>query len=237
MRHTFNLLLILLVTEITYGQTTQELEVRGYGRIKSQPDLGVISASVTTIQKDFGTTVSVLTSDTEKLLTHLEKVGFKRNEIKTTDFQVNENTIYRHGSSYDSGFVGSQSLRIEFENTKENIAKLIESFTKSPVEAQFSFNFTVSDNLRDKIQDDLIKKAITDARQKAKLIADASDQEIVKIKKIRYGTFSVDDFNGYYEDDLKITVPSTEQPPLRSLGFDIEELTFKDYVVIVYEIK
>lgn len=237
MRHTFGTLLLILVAATTYGQTTQELEVRGYGRLKSQPDLGVISASVTTIQKDFGTTVSVLTSDTENLLKHLEKVGFKRNEIKTTDFQVNENTVYRHGSSYDSGFVGSQSLRIEFENTKENIAKLIDSFTKSPVDAQFSFNFTVSDNLREKIQDELIKKAITDAKQKGKLIADASNQQIVKIKKIKYGTFSVDNFGGYYSTGLNMEIPDAHQVSPRSLGFDIEELTFNDYVVIIYEIK
>jgi uncharacterized protein YggE len=229
--------LLLLLSSATYGQTTQELEVRGYGRLKSQPDLGVISASVTTIQKDFGTTVSVLTSDTEKLLTHLEKVGFKRNEIKTTDFQVRENTVYRHGNSYDSGFVGSQSLRIEFENTKENIAKLIDSFTKSPVEAQFSFHFTVSDNLRDKIQDELIKKAIGDAKQKSKLIADASNQQIVKIKKIKYGTFSVDNFGGYYGTGLNMEISETHQVSPRSLGFDIEEMTFNDYVIIIYEIK
>jgi uncharacterized protein YggE len=237
MKQIFGLLLILFVTTTTHAQTTQELEVRGYGRLKSQPDLGVISASVTTIQKDFGATISVLTSDTEKLITHLEKIGFKRSEIKTADLKVSQNTVYRQGNSYDSGFVGSQSLRIEFENTKENIAKLIDSFTKSPIEAQFSFNFTVSDNLRDKIQNDLIKKAIADAKQKAKLIAEASNQQIVKIKKIKYGTFSVDDFGGYYGTGLNIEIPSTHQVSPRSLGFDIEEMTFNDYVIIIYEIK
>lgn len=236
MRHIIKLLLVLLPV-VTYGQTTQELEVRGYGRLKGQPDLGVISAVVMAIQRDFGTTVSVLMSDTEKLLTHLEKRGFKRNEIKTTEFQVRENTIYRQGGSYDSGFVGSQSLRIEFENSKENIAKLIDSFTKSPVEARFSFNFIVSDSLKDKIQNELIKKAIKDAQQKGKLIAEASSQQIVKIKKIKYGTFSVDNFGGYYETGLNVEIPDTYQPSQKSLGFDVEELTFSDYVIIIYDIR
>lgn len=237
MKRTFGLLLILFVTTTAHAQTTQELEVRGYGRLKSQPDLGVISAWVTTIQKDFGTTISMLTSDTEKLITHLEKIGFKRSEIKTADFKVGQNTVYRQGNSYDSGFVGSQSLRIEFENTKENIAKLIDSFTKSPVEAQFSFNFTVSDNLRDKIQDELIKKAITDAKRKAILIAESSNQQIIRIKRIKYGTFSVDNSGGYIDLGLNMEIPATHQVSPRSLGFDIEELTFNDYVIIIYEIK
>jgi uncharacterized protein YggE len=234
MKHLVGLLLIL-VTATTFGQANQELEVRGNGRLKSQPDLGVISATVTTIQKDFGTTVSVLTSDTEKLSTHLEKAGFKRNEIKTTDFQVEENRIYGNGRTYDSGFRGSQRLRIEFENTKDNIAKLIDSFTKSPIEAKISFNFTVSDILSEQIQDELIKKAIGDAKQKAKLIAENSGQQIVKIKKIKYGTFSVDPFGGNNTFGLMMNETVSDSP--MALGFDIEELTFSDYVVIIYEIK
>jgi uncharacterized protein YggE len=228
---------LLTLTGQLYGQTTQELEVRGYGRLKSQPDLGVISATVTTIQKDFGTTISILTSDTEKLFFHLEKVGFKRNEIKTNNFQVRGNTVYRKGSSYDSGFVGSQGLTIEFENSKSNISKLIDAFTKSPVAAQFSFHFTVSDNLREKLQNELIQKAINDAKQKAKLIADASNQQVIKIKKIKYGTFSIDDYATYNDTGLNMDLKLSYGVPTSSLGFDIAELTFTDYVIIIYEIK
>ena len=228
---------LLTLTGQLYGQTTQELEVRGYGRLKSQPDLGVISATVTTIQKDFGTTISILTSDTEKLFVHLEKVGFKRNEIKTNNFQVSGNTVYRKGSSYDSGFVGSQGLTIEFENSKSNISRLIDAFTKSPVDAQFSFHFTVSDNLREKLQNELIKKAINDAKQKAKLIADASNQQIIKIKTIKYGTFSIDDYGTYNDTGLNMDLKLSYGVPTSSLGFDIAELIFTDYVIIIYEIK
>ncbi len=228
---------LLILTGRLYGQTTQELEVRGYGRLKSQPDLGVISATVTTIQKDFGTTISALTSDTEKLFVHLERLGFKRDEIKTNNFQVRENKIYRNGNDYDSGFVGSQGLSIEFENTKSNISKLIDSFTKSPVEAQFSFHFTVSDNLREKLQNKLIKKALNDAKQKAKLIAENSNQQIIKIKIIKYGTFTVDDYGTYNGLGLNMQLKESYGVPTSSLGFDIEEMTFTDYVIIVYEIK
>jgi uncharacterized protein YggE len=230
-------ILALLATATAYSQATQELEVRGYGRLKSQPDQGVLSASVRTIQKDFGSTVSVLTSDTDKLIEHLEKAGFKRQDIKTTAFEVEVNTIYAHPRSYDSGFVGRQRLRIEFENTKNNIAKIVDAFTRSPVNAQFGFRFTVSDNLRDRLQTGLIKIAINDARQKAKLISESASQQLVRIRKIKYGTFSVDNFGTYCGASLDMEIPEPHQVSPSYIGFETEELTFSDYVIIIYEIK
>lgn len=228
---------LLVLTSKLFAQSTPELEIKGYGQIKTQPDIGVISASVTTIQKDFGTTVSILNSNNDMLSTHLEKLGFQREEIKTTDFNVREHTVYKRDISYDSGFVGNQSLVIEFKNTKENIARIIEAFTKSPIDAQFSLHFTVSDELKDKLRDELIKRAISDAKQKAKLIADASSQQLGRIKSIRYGASLYDDF-GMYETagDFNISM-DPHQPIQRTLGFDIREITFSDYVVVAYELK
>ena len=236
MRYSLSLLLVFAMAT-TYGQATQELEVRGYGRLKSQPDQGVLSAAVSTIQKDFGLTVSVLTADTERLIQHLEKAGFNRRYIKTTDFQVEANTIYAESRSYDSGFVGRQGLRMEFENTKDNIAKLLEAFGKSPVHARFGFHFTVSDSLRDRLQDDLIKMAINNAKQKAKLISESAPQQLVKIRKIKYGTFSVDNFGAYYGTSLNMDAPDPHQVSPSWVGFETEDLTFSDYVIIIYELK
>jgi hypothetical protein len=54
MKYTFGLLL-LLFSATTFGQDN-ELEVKGFGRLKTQPDLGVLHIELTTIQKEFGTT-------------------------------------------------------------------------------------------------------------------------------------------------------------------------------------
>ena len=91
--------------------------------------------------------------------------------------------------------------------------------------------------MREKLQNELIKKAINDAKQKAKLIADASNQQIIKIKTIKYGTFSIDDYGAYNDAGLNMDLKLSYGVPTSSLGFDIAELTFTDYVIIIYEIK
>ncbi len=235
MKHTIGLLFILL-TSAAFGQTTQELEVKGYGRLKTQPDLGVLNIELKAIQKEFGTTVSILSSDYDKIIKHLEKEGFKKEEIKTSSYGVQPNRIYGRGTFYDSGFVGQQSITIEFPNTKDNLAKLTDSFSKSPVKVKFSFSFTISDNKREEIRNELIKKAIEDAKQKAKLIAETSGQQLGKIKKIKYGTISTWNYEPDYDRALMIEVPD-EEVIREQFGFDIKEISLKDFVIIIYELK
>ena len=233
MKYIIGLLLILLTTT-THGQ---ELEVRGFGRLKTQPDLGVLHIELTTIQKEFGTTVSVLGTDYDKMVKHLEKEGFKKEDIKTSNYGVRENRVYRRQMSYDSGFVGNQGLTIEFQNTKENLAKITESFAKSPVKVKFSFSFTISDSKRDELRNELIKRAIEDAKQKAKLIAETSGRQLGKIKKIKYGTTSSNlGYESTYERAMIIEVPDEEEIR-EQVGFNVKEISFKDYVIIIYELK
>jgi uncharacterized protein YggE len=236
MKFTFGLLFILL-TSAAFGQTGQELEVRGYGRLKAQPDLCILYIELKTIQKEFGTTVSVLTSDYEKIIKHLEKEGFKKEDIKTSNYGVQGNRIYGRGTFYDSGFVGHQNLSVEFKNTSESLTKITDSFSRSPVKVQFSFSFTISDRKREDFRNELIKRAIQDANQKARLISETSGQQLGKIKKIKYGTALANSGNEpTYERAMVIEVPDEEEIK-EQIGFDIKEISFKDYVIIIYELK
>jgi uncharacterized protein len=235
MKYSFGLLMTFL-TLTAFGQTGQELEVRGFGQIKTQPDLGVLNIELKTIQKEFGVAVSVLSSDYDKIVKHLEKEGFKKEEIKTNNYGVQGNRIFKRGTFYDSGFVAQQGITIEFENTKANLARLTDSFSKSPVKVKFSFSFAISDSKREVLRNELIKRAIDDAKQKAKLIAETSGQQLGKIKRIKYGTSLTSNYESTYEHALMIEVPDEEE--IREhVGFDIKEISFKDYVIIIYELK
>lgn len=229
-------LLLMLFAIPSYGQGSQELEVKGFGRLSAQPDLGVLSIELTTIQLEFSSTVSQLNADFEKVIQHLEKIGFSKEDLKTSNYGVRENTVYRRGTSYDSGFVGNQSIVVEFDNQKEKLAKIIDSFTNSPVEAKFNFSFTISPEKRENLRNEIIKIAISDAKQKARLIAETSGRQLGKIKEIKYGTFPTESLFSSFEG-VSMDMMATEQPSSHSLGFDVREIAFKDYVIIVYELK
>ena len=237
MRRLILLIILINATFLVNGQKSQVLEVKGYGRVTVLPDKGVLNIEIVTIQKEFGKTVTTLNQDYDKLIKHLESSGINKDEIKTKNFSVNAHTVYRRESAYDSGFVGRQSLIVEFENNKETISKLIETMTVSPVQARLRFSFIISEKKREEIRNEVIELAIADARQKANLISKSSRQQLGKLIQIKYGTFQKDYYlNNYSDSFMMMEIPATEQPS-DSMGFDVKEITLTDQVILVYGLK
>lgn len=237
MRH----LLVLLLTVphlCAVAQSRSQLQVTGVGHFESPPDVAILNIELKTIQKEFPDAVSAIESDYQQMVKHLVIQGFSKDEIKTSDYGIRTNWVYRQEQSYDSGFVGSHNLTVELANTRENLAKTIQSFSKSPVKARLHITFTVSDSLRETIQDAIIKKAIEDARQKAKLMAEASGLQLGKIVKVTYGTGSSGPqyFTEMY--DIQATMqPPPDEGTQEQVTYTVKELSFKDEVMIVYTLK
>jgi len=231
-----HLLIYVLITctSVGFAQKNEELEVRGTGRVKAQPDVGVLNVSLTSFDMDFKAAVAKLSADYDKMCQHLETRGFKKEEIKTASYGVHENKIYRRGTSYDSGFVGEHRFIVEFENSKAQLEKIIEAFTNSPVKAKFSLAFTLSDQKRKQLHDELLKKAIEDAKQNAVLIAGASGQQLGKIKTIQYGT--ADRFINNFGLQERVGVGYRTEVA-EGLGFEVREITLEDNVTVTYYIK
>ncbi|HLT71768.1 MAG TPA: SIMPL domain-containing protein [Cyclobacteriaceae bacterium] len=234
------LLLVLLLTVplSAIAQNTPHLQVTGVGRLRSQPDLAILNIDLGTIRLEFSDAVSVLESDYEQMVKHLEGEGFSREDIKTSDYGIRPNWIYGLQRSYDSGFVGRHGLKVELANTKENLARTISVFSKSPVQARLSISFTVSDSLEESIRNELIKRAIADASQKAKLMAEASGQQLGKIVKIAYeGGSSGRRFHDVdYDMALMQSVPD-EVVIREQVEYTVKEMSFEDEVMVTYEVK
>ena len=217
------------------GQS-QRLEVKGYGQLSAEPDLGILLIEIETIQNEQGQVVSLLDSKFEKVVSYFEKIGYKRSDMKTVSYSVRENSVYGDRQNYDSGFIGNKKTVLEFENKKETISKIIDSFIADPIDIKFKFSFSVSNSKRERLRSDIIKIAISDAKQKAKLISDAAGQQLAKLVEIKYGTFPIE---RYYDDDSEglFYKVSVMDQPTKSMGFEVKEIQFYDYVVLVYEFK
>lgn len=236
MRHL--LALFLIVPLITVAQKAPQLQVTGTGRLESPPDLTVLNIELNAIRLEFTDVVAALESNYEELTKHLEAQGFSKENIKTSDYAIQQNWIYRRNIPYDSGFVGYHTLVVEFANTKENLAKTIRAFSKSPVKARLNIAFALSDSLRESIRNELIKRAIQDARQKAMLITDASGEKLGKIVKISYGR----DSRGRSLLEPVYDVPATEQPHFAELTqeqivYTVKAYSFEEEVTVTYSLK
>lgn len=228
--------LILLTSLNLLGQTDSKttLEIKGYGRIKTLPDIGIINIEINTIKDQFGKTINDLNEKTDRVQKQLEKIGFKKESIKTTNFRVQANRIYNQGKSYDSGYVGTQTVVAEFENKKETIAKIINSFTESSTGFQFNFSFGLSDAKREELRNQIIKLAVNDANAIAKLITETSNRQIDKMIEIKYGTFDNLFSSGGLFEEVAVGYGVNRAS---SVGFEVKELSFTDYVIIKWTLK
>ena len=229
--------LIIIACQLSaHSEPKTTLEIKGQGEIKTLPDIGVINLFIQVVDKQFGNTVTRLNDKTDKIYAQLEKIGFKKEQIKTTNFSVNVNRVYNQGKTYDSGYIGTQSVIAEFVNKKEMITSIINSFAESNTGVQFNFSFGISDQKRNEMRNELIQLAVKDATSIAKLITASTERQLDKIVEIKYGNGeNTNIFNtGMLDENVRVGFGAAIK---RDMGFEVKEMKFNDFVVIKWLMK
>jgi len=210
------------------------INVKGTSNLKVQPDEGMLNLSASFIGLDVNQAMQGLDKKTKELTKQIIAAGLNEKDIKTTNFQLNKHSVYRRGVSKDSGFFATQSLQIKFKYSKENVAKILNSFAQSKSDYNMNFNFMLSDTLKKQTESNLIKLAVKDARYKANILAVEAGVKLKNIKSIEYG--------------IIIQVPYYPMAKTRSMmadsngetameGFTPDDLDLNDEVLIVWEIE
>jgi len=225
-------LLTVFILSATAQQNTRTLEVKGVGTYKAMPDIGVLTVEAIITNKIFGTAVKELNTKTDRLIAQLQTVGFKKEDIKTTDFSVSKNMVWENNTNIDKGYIARQNITVEFQNTKEKIGAIINSFMNSENEVHFAFHFTLSDTKETLVKNELLTLTVNDAQSRAEVIAAASKQKLGKIKHISYGVAQ----NQIPFQKNNFSVSEMTVSSQRSPGFDVKEMTFTDEITIVWEL-
>ncbi|MCJ7466838.1 MAG: SIMPL domain-containing protein [Maribacter sp.] len=212
---------------------TKTLEVIGSSKVSITPDLGILNVTVTNIDSVFSQSINGLNTKSNDINAQLIKIGFPKSAIRTNNFDVRKNIVYRDNKSIDSGYVATQQIQLEFKNDQNNITKILNQFSKSRTEIDLSFNFKVSDSLMQSVQDQLIKLATADAFRKAKLIGSAAQIDLKKIHKINYSsTFSAGMKLFNNDQGMNEAVLRGNSSP--SQGFTPTDIVYSDTILIVW---
>lgn len=225
--------LTLFASLLFSQQNDRTLEVKGTGTYKTMPDLGVLTVDVSVVNPKFSDAVKELNTKTERLTAQLQMTGFKKDEIKTTDFSVAKNIVWENNSNVDKGYIARQYITVEFLNTKERIGAIINSFMNSENEVRFTFHFTLSDEKENLVKNELLKITVKDAQSRAEVIASSSKQKLGKIKHISYGI-------AQEQTPFRKNIVSLSEVAISSQqasGFDVKEMSFSDEVTIVWELR
>ncbi|MCX2743963.1 SIMPL domain-containing protein [Mangrovivirga sp. M17] len=161
--------------------------VKGNAEIETLPDETTVRFDILSKKMNYADAVDDLNKRINILVRDLSEQGFDKKELKTSNFRVNKNVVYNRGTRTDSGYVGTQSLEITFNFTKEKLLNAINTGTGSEAEPEISISFGLSKEKRRSLEDELIKSSVNDARLKAEVLAESSGVEIGKVMEIRYG--------------------------------------------------
>ena len=203
----------------------------GTGEATAVPDQATIYVGVTKTANTVETAQKQVNTIASKLISDLKKLGIKDKDIKTTNYSVNPNynNVRPMGMAQEisepidsglpyqekaSGYEVTQNIEVKIKPI-ELTNKVIDVATTDGANLVGGVNFTFSDDLQKKLEQESTKKAVDDAKGKAKALADTSGIRLGKIVNVVSST------NNYpypmtmeaRKADDTTTVPPTEVTP------------------------
>lgn len=170
---------------------TDLFTAQGEGKITAVPDSASLSVGIT----QTGTTVQEAkdktNSATQKVLLALKTLGVLEKDIKTTNYSVTPNygrnneivpMMYpiRDNGTNITGYTITQNLEVKIKKT-DTVNKAIDAVTKSGANLVGGVNFTFSDEMLEKLENEARKNAVSKAKKKAQSLANASGIRLGKI--------------------------------------------------------
>ena len=210
------------------------MKVEGIGELKVLPNQVHISFTIIYEDKDYKVVTSTINQKQSKLLTILNEIGIKSEEIKTVNYNVHNNyknvLVANEQKREHIGYkaILTMLLKVPFDN--ELLEKVLKGASRDEINAEIDIKFTTSD--RENKKAELLSKAVENAKQKAKVLAHASSVVLGDIVEVNYGAKA---YNFYSNTNI---APRALMASADGIGqFTPEEITLSESVNIVWEIK
>lgn len=168
-------LIAIKVLNISYPLTvttttkSTELAVVGEGKVDVTPDTAYVDVGIQISNaKSVADAQKTIDSTNNKIVEAMEKLGVKKENIKTTNYSINPDYSYEGGKSRITGYSGN--VIISIKTTKINlVSHIIEKAAASGANLVQGARFEV--NKPEAYREEARKKAIDSARKQAKKLA------------------------------------------------------------------
>lgn len=217
------------------------LKVTGNGIVDLKPEITIITIE---FNEKLTCYESVLES-TSNNITYVQKilstVGIDKEALKTTHYNVEpyyESYMYADGKKENvfKGYEYNQTLSFKFGVSNDLLKRVLNEFAKITSRFKFRVNFGLNDF--EKAKNELLSKAINDAKNKAVIISNAAGVALGEIVEIKYGSNESEFLTRPYSINLH-NMFTVNQSPISNCDIDItpENIMKSDNVILVYSIK
>ena len=215
------------------------IRVTGKGQIKVKPDMTRITITLEGMYPDYAETLKYSSEDTDSLKDVLAAFGFERTDLKTLSFNVDtEYESYKDHDTYKQRFVGYRFrhlLKVEFDSDNERLGKILFALGNCDLNPEFRISYTVKNP--EAAKNELLGRAVKDAKEKAAVITAASGVTLKDIQNIDYSwgeiEFEVSPMNQLMKSCAPVVACADS-----SYDLDIEpdDIEVTDTVTVVCEI-
>lgn len=165
------------------------ITVKGKGTSRQAPDQIQLALDLQTLVAEYSRMFEMANEKVSRLQAELVKVGFTKDQLKTTDFNVTAKyeSYQEKNGEWRQRFVGyqlTQRFLLAFSLDMEKLGKVIYAIDASASEPQLSVNFTVSDPTA--MEAEMLQSAAEDAQRKAEILAQATGQQLGELLGIDY---------------------------------------------------
>lgn len=217
-----------------------QITVTGEGEVFATPDIAEFSFSIVEEAKDVKAAQDAVSRKMDVAINVLKKMGIDEKDIKTTGFNAypkyEYNEIYcikapcPSGKQVIVGYEVNQNVTVKVRKIDDS-AKAIDAVTTVGASNISGITFTIDDE--DALMRDARKKAIDNAREKAKILAKDLD-----VKLVRIVSFNENGGRGVYPMFMKADTASVSPesaPPVPVLPTGENKISSS--VTITYEIR
>lgn len=217
------------------------IKVTGKGNLKIRPDMTRITITLDGQNKEYDKILEQSTKDTERLKDIFEKQGFDRSDVKTLMFDVDTRyeSYQTKDKSWKERFVGYEYkhvVKVEFDSDNARLGKILYALANAKdIHPDFRLSYTVKD--KEASKNELLGKAVSDAKAKAEVLTKAAGVSLKEIKNIDYSWGEIQfEYAPMRRDMICNTVMAAECDGAFDMDIEPDDIEVSDTVTVVWEI-
>ena len=177
--------LLIVGFSLNAQATDRILEVTGKATVKELPHEIVFRIPLKILDATYLGCSSRLAETLNDLKKDLSENGIQEAWIKTNNYRISENMVYKDGQRKQDGYMGMVNIAVDGNYSTELVNSVLKSINF--LELNYSINFSMSEEQKQRLTKIAMVNAVDDAKQKALILSEATGVKLIGIAKISYG--------------------------------------------------
>ena len=216
------------------------IKVTGRGRLSVRPDTIDLMLTIEDVKKKYADALKASETETGKLKDLFVSLGFQEEDLKTEHFSIDaryEGYSDKNGNWKQKfvGFAFTHNLKLRFPAEGDMLGRILGALSAGGTKAQFSIRYTVKDI--EACRNTLLGKAVSDAREKAEVIADAAGVKLSGIAGIDYSFGSIEVYSEPMNFRALKCAAVSEDNAAYGMNMTADDINVDDNVTVIWEIE